>query len=112
MLSSIVAILAGLVLLTGLIGVVPAFGEYLERFAVWLGGFQGIIGVVAIVIGVLEFGSLESYMLIIAGLVLAAGVLQAIPAFGKYLEKLGMWLGGFQVVIGVITLVVGVLGLL
>ncbi|RZN60713.1 hypothetical protein [Methanonatronarchaeum sp. AMET6-2] len=112
MLSSVVAILAGLVLLTGLLGVIPALGDELERFASWLGGFQGLIGIVAIVIGILEFGTLESYMLIIAGLVLAAGILQAIPALGKYLEKMGRWLGGFQVIIGIITLVVGIMGLL
>ncbi|WGI18120.1 hypothetical protein [Methanonatronarchaeum sp. AMET-Sl] len=90
----------------------PALGPYLKKFATWLGAFQGFIGIVAIIIGILDFGTLESYLLIIAGLVLAAGVLVAIPVFGKYLEKIGLWLGSVQVIIGIVILIVGILGLL
>ncbi|MCQ8898178.1 MAG: hypothetical protein NQU48_01885 [Hadesarchaea archaeon] len=47
----------------------------------------------------------------IAGLVLAAGILPAIPAVEKSLEKISKWLGGFQTFIGVIALLLGLLGI-
>jgi len=113
MIVNIVAILAGLILLTGLLGVIPAFGKHFERMAKWLGGFQGIIGLVAIGIGIWTFDfGLTSIMLIIAGLVLAAGFLEAIPSVGKHIHKVGTWLGGFQTIIGLITLAVGIWGFL
>jgi hypothetical protein len=36
----------------------------------------------------------------------------AIPALGKYLEKLAKILGGFQALIGICTLLVGILSLI
>ena len=51
MISSIVAIFAGLVLLSGSLRSVPAIGPGLERFARWLSLFDVAIGVVAIVVG-------------------------------------------------------------
>jgi len=109
---SIVAILAGLILLTGLLGVIPAFGKHLEKFAKWLGSFQAVIGIIAIVFGVLNLWSMVSIMLVIAGLVLLMGILEAIPGIGKDLHRLAKWLGGFQTLIGIITLAVGIWGLL
>ncbi len=49
---------------------------------------------------------------IVAGLVLAMGLLPYIPGIGKDLEKLAKWLGGFQTIIGVIAITIGILGLL
>jgi len=49
---------------------------------------------------------------IIGGLVLCAGVLEAVPAMGKHLEKLAKWLGSFQTIIGIIAIIVGIWGLL
>ncbi len=112
MIEGIIAILAGLILLTGLLGVIPAFGEHLEKFAKWLGSFQGLIGIIAIIVGIWKFGSLTSIMLIIAGMMLAAGILQTLPAIGDELHKLSKWLGSFQTIIGIITLIVGILSIL
>ena len=53
LLQSIVAIMAGLILLTGILPSIPALGKYLEKLAKWLGRFQTIIGVVALIIGIL-----------------------------------------------------------
>ncbi len=105
------AIIAGLVLLSGLIGAVPAFGDILQRFAKWLGGFQGLIGIVAIVVGVLDLWSGTGLMLIFAGIVLGAGILQTLPAVGEELERLAKVLGSFQTIIGIVTLIVGIIGL-
>ena len=48
---------------------------------------------------------------IIAGLVLAMGLLPSIPGIGKDLEKLAKWLGGFQTIIGVAAILIGIWGL-
>jgi hypothetical protein len=49
---------------------------------------------------------------IVAGLVLAMGLLPSVPAVGKSLEKVAKWLGGFQTLIGLLAIVVGIWGLL
>ncbi len=113
MVGNILLIVAGLILLTGLLGVIPAMGEHLEKLAKWLGGFQGIIGIIALIYGILTFGfNLSSIMLIIAGIMLAAGILQSLPAVGDHLEKLAKTLGSFQTIIGIIALIVGIWGIL
>jgi hypothetical protein len=48
---------------------------------------------------------------VIAGLVLLGGALRAVPLVGKDLVKLSKWLGGFQTLIGVIALLLGLLGI-
>jgi len=91
----------------GVLGALPFFGKYLEKLAKWLGGFQTIIGIIALIIGIWELGWM-GLMLIIAGLVLLTGILPMIPALGKYLEKLAKWLAAFQVPIGIITIIVAI----
>ncbi len=108
MLEGIFGIIAGLVLLMGIIGALPFFGKYLEKLAKWLGMFQTIIGIIALIIGILALFSLIGIMLVVAGLVLLTGILPMIPALGTHLEKLAKWLAAFQVPIGVITLIVGI----
>ena len=49
---------------------------------------------------------------IIGGLILCMGILGAIPAVGKELEKLAKWLGSFQTLIGIIAIIIGIWGLL
>ena len=74
--------------------------------------FQTIIGIVAIVVGVLYFSLIQGTVAIAAGLILAMGILSSIPALGKYLVQLAKWLGSFQTIIGVIAIIFGILGLL
>ena len=112
-----VNILAGLVLLTGALEVIPAMGKHLEKLAKWLGGFHTLIGLIAIILAILvwlDVGEpiIQIAMAIIAGLILIAGILPLIPAMGKQLEKLAKRLGSFQTLIGLITLIVGIWGLL
>ena len=47
-------IFAGLILAMGILTSIPALGKHLEKLAKWLGRFQTIIGVVAIIVGILE----------------------------------------------------------
>jgi hypothetical protein len=111
MLVEITNIVAGLILAMGILPSIPAVGKDLARVAKWLGGFQTIIGVLAIIIGIFYFG-LQGIMAIVAGLILAMGLLPSIPAVGKDLARVAKWLGGFQTTIGVIAIIIGVWGLL
>jgi hypothetical protein len=107
LLTSIMLIIAGLILLTGVLRAIPALGEHLEKMAVWLGSFQVIIGIIAIIVGVLDLG-LGGLFLILSGFILAAGIMGAIPALGEHLEKISKALAGIQVPIGVVALVLGI----
>ena len=108
-----VNIVAGLILCMGLLEAIPAMGKHLNKLVKWLGGFEIIIGIIVIIVALfLDWSGLQSIVAIFAGLILAIGILPAIPALGKELEKLAKWLGGFQTIIGVVVLLLGVLGLL
>lgn len=109
MLLAIFNILTGLILLSGVIGVLPAVGKHLEKVGKWLGSFQAIFGLIAIVLAVLNFNllGLMFWSLLIGGIILAAGVLEAIPG----MAKVAKFLGPAQVVVGIILLVIGILGL-
>jgi hypothetical protein len=112
MISTVVAILAGLVLLSDVLRNIPGIGLSLERFAGWLSAFDVVIGIVAIVLGVLELLTLEGILLILAGLVLAASALRTIPSIGLSLGRLGDALAKYRWIIGVIILLVGLLDLI
>jgi hypothetical protein len=111
MIVELTNLVAGLILAMGILPNIPAVGKSLEKVAKWLGRFQSIIGVIAIIIGILYFG-LQGIVAIVAGLILAMGLLTSIPAVGKDLEKVAKWLGGFQTLIGVVAIILGIWGLL
>ena len=108
----VVNILGGLVLCAGILEAIPAMGKHLKKLAKWLGGFQTIIGIIAIILAIIWWTNLQSIVAIIVGLILIVGILPAIPAMGKHLEKLAKWLGGFQTIIGLIAIIIGIWGLL
>ena len=112
----LVNIVGGLILCAGILEAIPAMGKHLEKLAKWLGGFQTIIGIIAIILAIFWWAELESILqnvvAIIVGLILIVGILPAIPAMGKHLEKLAKLLGGFQTIIGIITIIIGIWGLL
>ena len=111
MIIEITNIVAGLILAMGILPSIPAVGKSLEKVAKWLGRFQTVIGIIAIILGILYFG-LQGIVAIVAGFVLAAGIMTSIPAIGKDLAKVAKWLGGFQTIIGVIAIILGIWGLL
>jgi hypothetical protein len=111
MIIEITNIVAGLILAMGILPSIPAVGKSIEKVAKWLGRFQTIIGIIAIILGILYFG-LQGIVAIVAGLILAAGIMTSIPAIGKDLAKVAKWLGGFQTIIGVIAIILGIWGLL
>lgn len=103
MLVSIVAILAALVLLAG---VLPRNNPG-ARIASALVPFQGVIGLVALVIGVLNFFLVIGIALIVAGLILAAEALSGIPEIGDELKRAGQAMAGIGGLVGAVLLVLG-----
>jgi hypothetical protein len=110
--TAIMNIIGGLVLCAGIIVALPVLGGFLEKAGKFLGGFQVIIGIIMIILGLLDIFSLQGIVAFLVGVILLTGVFHVIPALGVYLEKFGKWLGGFQTIIGVIAIIVGILGLL
>ena len=107
-------VIAGLILCVGILEAIPAMGKHIAKLAKWLGSFDTIIGIILIiyVIWAGYWDSLLGIVAIFAGLIMIVGILPLIPAVGKHLEKLAKWLGGFQTIIGLIVLIIGILGLL
>ncbi|KUG19790.1 hypothetical protein ASZ90_010488 [hydrocarbon metagenome] len=105
-------IVGGLVLCAGIIGALPVLGGLLERVGKFLGGFQVIIGVIMIILGLLWLFSLQGIVAFLVGIILLTGLFHVIPVLGKYLDRFGTWLGGFQTIIGVVAIIIGILGLL
>lgn len=112
MIVGLMLIVCALVLLAGSLYLIPALGKHLEKLAKFLGGFQAIIGVVAIIVAILNIDSLAGVILLIVGLILAVSVMSALPVVGKYIDKFTKALGAFQSVIGIIALIVGIWDLL
>ena len=109
-----ICILAGLILCVGILEAVPFMGKHIAKFAKWLGGFDTIIGLILIiyVIWAGYWDGLFGLVAIFAGLIMIVGILPLIPAVGKHLERFAKWLGGFQTIIGLIVLIVGILGVI
>ena len=105
MLEAITAILAGLLLLA------DAFHGRGERFINSLRPYEVIIGVVAVVIGVLHLFSLFGIALILAGLILGVSALKGIPRVGDDLARAGNALAQVRTLIGIVVLVLGVLAI-
>jgi hypothetical protein len=54
-----------------------------DRITSALTPFQGVIGLVALVVGILNFSNIIGIATIVGGLILAAEALSAIPEIGK-----------------------------
>ena len=106
MLEAIVAILAGLLLLAEL------FRGEGQRIIGKLRPFAVVIGVVALVLGVLHIASVFGIALLLAGFILAVGALEAIPRVGNGLARAGRALAQVRIVVGVLVLVLGVIALI
>ena len=102
MLEAIVAILAGLLLLSSVMR-----SDWLQPLV----PFSTVIGVVALVAGVLNIASVMGIALIMAGLILAANALSGVPSIGDNLRNAGRWLDSFRVIIGLVVLILGVIAL-
>lgn len=106
MLDAIVAILAGLLLLA------DHFHGAGQRMIGNLRPYEVVIGVVALVLGVLNIFSVLGIALLLAGFILAVSALQAIPRVGAELARAGRALAQVRTLIGIVVLILGVMGLL
>lgn len=115
MLGSVLAILSGLVLLTGFMHTLPSLGPLLDRIGLMLSRFKAVIGIIAFVLGLMgliEALNLLNIMLVIAGLMLLTDYLEGLPSIGSGLDRMVKGLYTGQGAIGVLTLLVGMLSLI
>lgn len=107
MLEIILALLAGLLLLSDRIGSGSALGGIVSR----LRPFRTVVGVVALVVGLLNLFGVLGLLLFLGGWALAADALGAVPAIGGQLRRWGRTLRRIGWLIGLLLLVVAVLAL-
>lgn len=103
MIEGIIGILAGLVLLSEAIR-----GPIIRS----LQPFQTVIGIVALVAGILNFLSLFGIVLILAGLILSINALSSVPSIGDGLTRAGQALNPFRLIIGLVVLILGIAALI
>lgn len=101
MLPEIISILAGLILLVGVLQRDAADNRLISTIL----AFKGIIGLIALVIGVLNFSNIIGIALIVGGFILAADVLSGIPEFGDELKRAGQALRSIGGLVGAFLLV-------
>lgn len=106
MIENLLAILTGLLLVAGL------FKGEARQWVNLLRPWETVIGVVAIVVGVLQFASLLGIGLILGGLILASSAMAAIPSVGDDLKRWGRQLEQFGVLIGGALLLLALIRLL
>ncbi len=110
----IMDIVAGLILLTGLIAMIPAVGKSIAKYTKAMAAYQVPIGIIAIIVGILGLmgsvsGSLiSSVIAILAGIFLAISIVGALPKVGDSMLKIAKAIGGVQVIFGIIALLVGI----
>lgn len=110
MLTAAMNVLAGIILLVEMWRTIPAVGKFLDKFVRAIATFEAIIGIIAIVTGILNFGG-EGFLAILAGLALGWTVLSNIPGIGVAFENFGKVLRSFQTILGFTAIIVGIVGL-
>ena len=108
MLYALIAILTGLLLLADTFISMRGFNRVITA----LKPYETVIGIVALIAGVLHFFSLLGIALIMGGLMLGTRALTTVPSIGDELGSASSALTPFRGLIGGVTLVLGVLALL
>ena len=108
MIYALIAILAGLLLLADTFMSMNG----MSRVIAALKPYETVIGIVALIAGVLHFFSLMGIALIMAGLMLGTRALTTVPSIGDELGSAGSALTPFRGLIGGTVLVMGVLAIL
>jgi hypothetical protein len=108
-------IAAGLILGISALGKIDSLGEKLEIVVSWLNPYKVVFGTISLILG-LYFLFQPGYLVhditgIAVGLLLHSDRLKQIPAVGGLLVKASGFLSPFEVVIGIIAVVLGILGL-
>lgn len=108
MFESIIAKLAALMLLI----VILRRGWTEDRVTSVLLPFRGVIGLIALVVGILNFFNIIGLTLIAVGFILTAKALSGIPELGDELKRVGQAIKGIGGLVGAILLVLAVYRLL
>jgi uncharacterized membrane protein len=108
MIGALVAILAGVLLLADSLGKFQGLDALIRT----LRPYQTVIGVLALVFGVLNFFSLLGVVLILAGIILGANALVTVPRVGDDFSGAARGLAPFAALIGTAALIFGILRLL
>lgn len=108
-------IAAGLILGISAFGKIDNLGEKLETVVSWLSPYKVVFGVISLILG-LYFLFRPGYLVhditgIAVGLLLLSDKLKQVPAVGALLATVSKFLSPFEVVVGIIAVVVGILGL-
>ena len=107
-LVALVAIMAGVLLLADSLGKFRGLDALIRA----LKPYETVIGVVALVTGILALFSLLGIALILAGLLLATNALVTVPRVGGELGTAAKALAPFSVLIGAAVLILGIIRLL
>jgi len=109
-LIGIMDIIAGLILITGILPMIPAIGKSIAKVTKAMAAYQVPIGIIAIIVGLISLGAIVPAIIgILAGIFLAISVLGALPKVGASMLKIAKAIGGVQVIFGIITLIVGII---
>ena len=108
MIYAIIAILTGLLLLADTFMSMNGFNRVIAA----LKPYETVIGIVALIAGILHLISLLGIALIMGGLMLGTRALTTVPNIGDELGSASNALTPFRGLIGAVTLVLGVLALL
>ena len=108
MLYAIIAILTGLLLLADTFMSMSGFNRVIAA----LKPYETVIGIVALIAGILHFFSLLGIALIMGGLMLGTRALTTVPNIGDELGSAADKLTPYRGIIGGVTLVLGVIALL
>jgi hypothetical protein len=108
MFEAIIAILAGLMLLADVFQRSAAG----DRFTRILLPLQSVIGLIALVVGILNFSYIIGIALIVGGFTLGAGALSGVPGIGDELKRAGQALKRVSGLIGAVLLVLAIYRLL
>lgn len=108
MIYALIAIMTGLLLLADTFMSMSGFNRVIAA----LKPYETVIGIVALIAGILHLVSLLGIALIMGGLMLGTRALTTVPNIGDELGSASNALTPFRGLIGGVTLVLGVLALL
>ncbi|MDD2890038.1 MAG: hypothetical protein PHE49_05290 [bacterium] len=106
-------LLGGMILLMGVLNKIPIFEEANKSLL----GLKLPIGIVVIVVGIASFSKGMSFFLpglmgLLSGMMLIMDLLKLLPSSSESLEKANTALMGWQIPIGIVTILAAIIGMI
>jgi hypothetical protein len=106
-------LLGGMILLMGVLNKIPVFEEANKSLL----GLKLPIGIVVIVVGIASFSKGGAFLLpglmgLLSGMMLIMDLLKLLPSSSESLEKANTALTGFQIPIGIVTILAAIIGMI